>query len=253
MKKTMTKKKKLGLTPAANSCSALSAYNSRSSKELLPSLHVLDGESSQRQSKLVVPMEPSLTTTDGEFKLKYPSSLPNLDAVKARNIKTPSINELSKPRENAKKEYNLEYSELKGMLIKNMDDKVYYSGNTFYKSVASHSKFFQETLKENRDSRIKLSTRATSRNDRPYTSSRSDFTTDPSVCNFRTGLSSAVDSQSNFRSVPGKKSAEVVERDEIFNEIERFESRMPIARPGAYGKVDMQEAIKSLTNLQGKS
>lgn len=57
------------------------------------------------------------------------------------------------------------------MLIKNMDDKVFHNGNTFYQAIAAKSQFFQDTLKENRDSRKKKSSLLSSRNDRPQTTS----------------------------------------------------------------------------------
>jgi hypothetical protein len=57
------------------------------------------------------------------------------------------------------------------MLIKNMDDKVFHNGNTFYQAIAAKSQFFQDTLKENRESRKKKSSLLSSRNDRPQTTS----------------------------------------------------------------------------------
>lgn len=44
------------------------------------------------------------------------------------------------------------------MLIKNMDAKVYHPGNNFYDTLVSDNKFFQDTLRENRDERKKIST-----------------------------------------------------------------------------------------------
>jgi len=46
----------------------------------------------------------------------------------------------------------LENSELTGMLIKNMDYKVYHPGNNFYEALVSNE-FFQKTLTESRESR----------------------------------------------------------------------------------------------------
>lgn len=94
------KEKRLGLTPASNSCTSLPSYHTKNnSKEPLPSIHI-DNDISRRESAkfTVPPCEPSLMTVDGEFKLKYPSSLPNLDAIRTRSIKTPSIDQLSRPR-----------------------------------------------------------------------------------------------------------------------------------------------------------
>lgn len=94
------KEKRLGLTPASNSCTSLHSYHhSKNFKEPLPSIHIENDISRRESHKFsLVPGEPSLMTVDGEFKLKYPSSLPNLDAMRTRTIKTPSIDQLSRPR-----------------------------------------------------------------------------------------------------------------------------------------------------------
>ena len=53
-----------------------------------------------------------------------------------------------------------------------MDDKVYYNGNEFYETLAGYSKNFQTTLKDNRESRKRLTTQGTSRNGRTTAGSK---------------------------------------------------------------------------------
>jgi len=63
----------------------------------------------------------------------------------------------------------MEYSELNGLLIKNMDYKVYHPGNVFYDTLTNNNKFFQETMVENREARKRPSVIAanSSRTTRP--------------------------------------------------------------------------------------
>ena len=80
-----------------------------------------------------------------------------------------------------------------------MDDKVYYNGNEFYETLAGYSKNFQTTLKDNRDSRKRLTTQGTSRNGRTTVNSRTTIN-----LNSPTEMSSKPSSQASFKR-PEKK------------------------------------------------
>ncbi len=115
------------------------------------------------------------------------------------------------------KDYNLDHSELAGMLIKNMDYKVYHPGNNLYETLATNNKFFKDTLIQSRDSRKNVSLNnlpspraRTSSGDLKLTPSISKTSLDPrkvpSVSTFRNS------NKSIFKStkLPEKSEREVV-------------------------------------------
>ena len=49
---------------------------------------------------------------------------------------------------------------MKGMLVQNMDEKVYVPGNDFHEALVAQSKVFQEILDENKTSKRNISSQA---------------------------------------------------------------------------------------------
>lgn len=78
------KEKKAGTVPVTSSLTSLPSYIKSRAKETIPSLQVLDEEEPEGSDNTAMKTAPSLITPDGEFKLKYPTSLSNLGEVSTR-------------------------------------------------------------------------------------------------------------------------------------------------------------------------
>jgi len=254
------REKKLNLLPKLNKTTIHGSINSlaRNNREVgVPSIHIFedDEQSTTQAPERVInyptpSMGPSLNTIDGEFRLKYPTSLPSLDESRTKSVRSAIIDKLAEPRKEVKKDLNLEYSELNGMLIKNMDYKVYHPGNVFYDTLTTNNKFFQDTMVENREARVRPSINNitnTSRTTRPshiYTEA-SEFGGAPSRAS--KGLLSQRIPQTTHA-----KSLNNIQKDEVHDDIDAFEKRMPIAKTFGYPKVELMNINTTLTPLHQK-
>ncbi len=59
-----------------------------------------------------------------------------------------------------KKEFNIDQPDMKGMLVQNMDEKVYFPGNEFHEALLAQSKVFQGILDGNKTSKRNISSQA---------------------------------------------------------------------------------------------
>lgn len=86
-----------------------------------------------------------------------------------------------------KREFKIDQPELKGLLVQNMDEKIYYSGNNFYDALVGQSGVFQDILDENRINK-KITT----------TSRKTNFTRPTTSISMKTSKTRPVTSQSKF-------------------------------------------------------
>jgi len=93
------RERKLRLLPAIKSASCRNSNNIsiRFPKEQVPSIQVFGDETQREPEKPAPSMGPSLNTVDGPFKLKYPSSIPNLEESKFKSMRTATLNKLAEP------------------------------------------------------------------------------------------------------------------------------------------------------------
>jgi len=100
------REKKLNLLPRLNNTigGSLNAL-SRTHKEPVPSIHIFEDDelSTNQGTEKVInyptpSMGPSLLTVDGEFRLKYPTSLPSLNESHTKSVRSAIIDKLAEPR-----------------------------------------------------------------------------------------------------------------------------------------------------------
>ena len=101
------REKKLNLLPRLNKTVIGGSLNtlSRTHKEPVPSIHIFEDDelsTAQGTEKVInyatPSMGPSLLTVDGEFRLKYPTSLPSLNDTHTKSVRSAIIDKLAEPR-----------------------------------------------------------------------------------------------------------------------------------------------------------
>ena len=93
-----------------------------------------------------------------------------------------------------KKEFNIDQPDMKGMLVQNMDEKVYFPGNDFYDALIAQSKVFQGILDDNKTSKRNISTQSSnSRKKFSITGSNKSIITRPATSHSKKNLKSRTD------------------------------------------------------------